>query len=559
MMLAVLALTFIAYASTLQFQFVYDDESQIVGNALIKAWHYVPYYFNIQVWAHQYPNVAGNYYRPIFLLWLRLNEAAFGVKPFGWHLTTVLMHVLATFLVYKVARRLSQRDELAIIAALIFGVHPVHVEPVSWVAGVTESLLAVLLLSSFLLYLSWRDGKTMARIPSLLFFALAIFSKETAVLVPPLIFVYEWLFPREPKMGAARIWQAVKPTMPFVAITLAYLYVRSIALQGLFHMTYPVSLQTNLLTIPSVLWFYVKLFVVPTGLSGFYDLPYVTSASLYNFVLPLIGVVLVAAGIFYWWWRTRDRLIAFSAALLVLPLLPLMKLSVFLQGEIVHDRYLYLPSIGFAILVAIGLSKIPGNDAPGVVRRPGFLAAVGVSIVYMILTVNQSLYWANNFVLYYRGVKIAPNNNIARNDLANELELRGMIPQAITLYEQVLQRDPKFWLATYNLGYLYFKQQDCEKASYFLTRAANLNNIDGDTMFYLGQCEYSLNRLDRAEIALRRAIANDPRILGTRYYLGLTLKKQGRTQEALDYFRAELSKNPKDENARAEVSELSGK
>lgn len=558
MIFAILALTFIAYAATLQFQFVYDDESQIVANPLIQQWHYTPYYFSIHVWAHTNPNQAGNYYRPIFLLWLRLNDALFGLKPFGWHLTTVLMHVLATFLVFRLAKRISQRDELALIAALVFGLHPVHVEPVSWIAGVTESLLAVLLLTSFLFYLDWREDKPIARTLSLLFFALAILSKETAVLMSPLVFAYEWL-QRQNTPVVTRFWRSVRPAIPYVGVTLIYLYLRSIALHGLFHKTYVLSPITNLLTLPSVLWFYVKLLVAPTGLSGFYDLPYVTSLSLRSFVLPLLGVAAVAGGLFFWWWKSRDRVLAFAAVLLILPLLPLMNLGVFVEGEIVHDRYLYLPSIGFALLVAVALSKLPGSAAPGAVRRPGFMLAVGISIVYMILTVNQSLYWANNMVLYFRGVSVAPNNNIARNDLANEFEKRGMMPQAIALYEQVLQREPNFWLANYNLGYLYFKQQDCEKASYFLLRAANLNNIDGDTMFYLGQCEYNMNRLDRAEIALRRAIANDPRILGVRYYLGLTLKKQGRTQEALDYFRAELSKNPNDENARAEVEQMTGK
>lgn len=558
MLFAVLVLTFIAYIGTLNFNFVYDDESQIVGNPLVQQWHYVPYYFTIHVWAHTNPNQAGNYYRPIFLLWMRLNDAVFGLKPFGWHLTTVLMHVLATFLVFRLARRLSQRDELSLIAALIFGLHPVHVEPVSWIAGVTESLLAVLLLASFLFYLDWRDDKTNARTFSLVFFTLAIFSKETAVFMAPLVFAYEFL-QRENTPFVSRLWRSSRPAIPYVGITLIYLYLRSIALHGLFHKTYILSPLTNLLTLPSVLWFYVKLLFVPVGLSGFYDLPYVTAPTLRNFVLPLLGVIAVASGLFYWWWKTRDRVVAFAAVMLILPLLPLMNLGVFVEGEIVHDRYLYLPSIGFALLVGIALSQLKGSAAPGAVRRPGFMLAIGISIVYMILTINQSLFWANNLVLYFRGVSIAPNNNIARNDLANEFNKRGMVPQAIALYEQVLQREPNFWLANYNLGYLYFKQQECEKAVYFLGRAASLNVIDGDTMFYLGQCEYTLNRLDRAEMALRRAIANDPRILGVRYYLGLTLKKQGRTQEALDYFRAELSKNPKDENARAEVDQLTGK
>jgi tetratricopeptide (TPR) repeat protein len=555
MLFAVLALTFLAYVTTFQFKFVYDDESQIVANPLIQQWRYVPYYFGIHVWAFSYPNLAGNYYRPIFLLWLRLNDALFGLKPFGWHLTTVLMHVLATFLVFKLARRLSQRDDLALIAALIFGLHPVHVEPVSWVAGVSESLLAVLLITSFLFYLDWREDKPNTRTYSLLFFALAMFSKETAVLMPPLVFAYEWLQRSEtPIIG--RFWKSLRPAIPYVGITLIYLYLRSIVLHGLFHRIYTLSRVTNLMTLPSVLWFDVKLLVAPIGLSGFYDLGYVTAPTFKNFVLPLIGVLVAAFGLFYWWWKTRDRLVAFAAVLLILPLLPLMNLSVFVEGEIVHDRYLYLPSIGFALLVAIALSNIPSSESPESIRRPGFMIAAAISIVFLVMTVSQSLYWANNLVLYYRGVAIAPNNNLARNNLANEFEKRGMIPQAISLYEQVLQREPNFWLANYNLGYLFYKNQECQKSVYFLERAAALNPIDGDAMYYLGQCEFNLGHLDLAELALHRSIANDSRILGTRYWLGMVLKKQGRNQEALDYFRAELAKDPNDAKAQMEVESL---
>src|SRR5690348_13249817 len=111
MLLAVLAITFLAYITTLQFKFVYDDGSQIVGNQLIEHWHYLPNYFTVQVWAHVNPNQAGNYYRPIFMIWMLLNEKLFGDNPFGWHLTTVLMHVLATWLVFKLARRLNKSDD----------------------------------------------------------------------------------------------------------------------------------------------------------------------------------------------------------------------------------------------------------------------------------------------------------------------------------------------------------------------------------------------------------------------------------------------------------------
>lgn len=552
MLFAILALTFMAFSTTFQFQFVYDDEAQLVGNPLVQSWEYVPYYFSTHVWGHAVANTLGNYYRPVFLLWMRLNHAAFGLNPMWWHVTTVLMHVLATFVVFKLARRITCRDDLALAAAVIFGVHPIHIEAVAWIAGVTESILAVLLLGSFYFYLDWRQHKPNARSYSLALFAIASFSKETAVLMAPLVFCYEWIFGDHVGRLWERFWKSVKPALPYAAITVVYLSIRAIVLQGMLHPVYKVDRKTDLLTIPSVLWFYVKSLVLPVRLSGFYDTPYVTAPTFREFFLPLLLIVVLAAALFLWWWKTCDRTVAFASVLLVLPLLPLMNFSVFQQGEIAHDRYLYLPSIGFCLLIAVALSKLKSE-------KQVILTAVGIAIVCLPLTLTQSLYWANDMVFYYRGVQVAPNNPLTKINLANEMEKRGMYPVAMNLYEQVLQKHPDSWLANYNLGYLYYKTGDCEKGARVLTRAAMLNTIDPETFYHLGQCEYLIGNLDRAEIALRRAMVNDPRMLGIRYYLGLTLKKQGRNREALDYFRAELSKNPKDDNARTEVTELSGK
>ncbi len=559
---AVLGLTFLAYVTTLQFQFVYDDESQIVGNQLIEQWRFVPYYFHMQVWAHVNIHQAGNYYRPIFMIWMRLNQAIFGYHPFGWHLTTVLMHVLATLFVFKLARRLSQRDDLAAIAALIFGLHPVHIEAVAWISGVTEALFAILLISSFLQFLDWREGRPHARTYSLLLYALAIFSKETAVLMMPLVFAHVWINPGEERPPLMRrFWTSLLPALPYLAITCGYLYLRYLALNGLFHPVHPLDRLTNLLTIPSVLWFYLKLLIAPVGLSAFYDTPYVTSPTLRQFWGPLLGVMVFAAALFYWWWKTRDRLVAFASVLLVLPLLPLMNLSVFFDGEIAHDRYLYVPSIGFALLVAIGITKLASRDSSPIIgtsRRVLAITAV-IAVTFLVLTVAQSIYWADNLVLYTRGVQIAPNNNLALNNLANEFERRKMYPQALSMYTKVLDRNPNFYLANYNLGYVLFEDKQYEPAARFLLRAANLDPTDAGTFYYLAKCEIELGHNDQAEIALHRAIVTDPRLLGPRYTLGLLLKQQGRNAEALDYFRAELAKNPHDANARAEVAALSSR
>ena len=566
LLVVALALTALAYIATLSFQFVFDDEAQIVGNPLIENWRFLPFYFHIQVWAHLYPNLPGNYYRPIFMIWMRLNHALFGFHPLGWHLTTVLLHLLATFLVFRLTRRLSQRDDVALMAATIFGLHPVHLEAVAWVSGVTESLFVVLLISSLLWFVNWREGRPNARAYSLLLFALAIFSKETAVVMVPLVFVYEYLFPQE--TGASliqRFGKAALAVLPYLAITVGYGYARYMALDGLFHVYTPLSTRTKLLTIPSILWFYLKLLFVPVGLSGFYDTPYVTTASLQQFWLPLLGVSIFGAALVYWWWKSRDRLVVFASALLIIPLLPLMNFGVFYRGEIAHDRYLYTPSIGFAILVGAAIASIA--ERMGTSRNHGAarlmkteLAIVApIVLVFVALTIWQSQFWANNLVFYSRGVQIAPNNNLVLDNLANEFERRHMYPQALTLYWKALERAPGMYLTNYNLGYVSCETGDYKTGAHFLRRAAELDPSDAATFYYLGKCEIALGESEAAEVDLRRAIATDPRLLGPRYTLGLLLKQEGRSQEALDYFRGELARNPNDSKAANEVEQLTPK
>src|SRR5581483_2778510 len=453
------------------------------------------------------PHQAGNYYRPIFMLWMRLNDALFGFKPWGWHLTTVLLHVIATLFVFKLARRLAAlsftedvADRIGLITALIFGLHPVHIEAVAWISGVTEALFAILLIWSFLCFLNWRENRPNARTYSLLLYAFAIFSKETAVLMMPLVAAFVWLYPTEDQPPLLqRAWNSVRAAIPFLGVTLIYLYFRWLALHGLMHVVDQLDRRTNLLTIPSILWFYLKMLFVPIGLSAFYDTPYVTSPNLHQFWLPLLGITVFAGALFYWWWKTREPLVAFASVLLVLPLGPLMNFSVFFTGEIAHDRYLYTPSIGFAILVAIAIVELARKFARSESRA--ILAVVAsIAMVFLCLTIYQSLFWADNLVLYTRGVKIAPNNNLALNNLANEFGHRKMYPQAMGLYAKVLERNPTFYLANYNFGYTAYATGDWQTAERFLKRAAVLDPTDAGTFYYLAKCEMQLGELDQAEL-----------------------------------------------------------
>ena len=122
----VLLVTAISYLGTLQFEFVSEDSSTILFNPFIRAWKFVPTYFRTPGWASLAPGSVGNYYRPIFQVFMRVNYAIFTNRPLGWHMAAIALHLVVTWLVFAVNRKLTGDFTVAWLAALIFGAHPVH-------------------------------------------------------------------------------------------------------------------------------------------------------------------------------------------------------------------------------------------------------------------------------------------------------------------------------------------------------------------------------------------------------------------------------------------------
>ena len=158
-LLLLLIIAAVLYARTLGFSFVYDDTSQIAQNPTIRSWSYLPQYFTQHVWG--YSNVWTNLYRPVFLICLRICHVLFGVEPSGWHAFAVFVHLVNICLVFLVIRKLlrkqDQSDWIALTAAAIFAVHPVQLETIAWISGMTDALMAVPLLLGFWCYLEWRS------------------------------------------------------------------------------------------------------------------------------------------------------------------------------------------------------------------------------------------------------------------------------------------------------------------------------------------------------------------------------------------------------------------
>ncbi|MEN3330727.1 MAG: protein O-mannosyl-transferase [Blastocatellia bacterium] len=577
MALVVMGITFLAYVGTLGYEFVYDDRGQIVNNPFIKSWHYLPRYFTDHVWGHVDPTMLGNYYRPLFLVWLFINQTLFGLNAAWWHMTTILAHVGVTYLVFALARRLLKNVTAAAIAALVFGLHPAHIESVAWISGITDPLLALFFIPSFMFYLNWRDARAGNRVEhhqsafyrqpafqlaaSLLFFVLAMLSKETALVLPALVFGMEWIYGDGPFIRRAVV--AARTAALYAALAVPYLVVRSVVLKGLGHQLSTVSAQTTVKTWPSALWFYVTHLVWPANLSCFYDLPFVTELTLTNFALPLGGLLAIALGLWFIWRRlereTRRRM-AISCLWLVLPILPVLNLSVFAGGELVHDRYLYLPSIGLALLVGLGLSRLNVGHLQ-LFGQPA-LRFAGILLLTLGLgfaTVNQHQYWASELLLFQHGLTVAPASRIARTGLANVLSDRGYFDAAVGMFNEVIERYPTNWKAINNLGCTYLKMGSFNEAEATLRRGIDIKPNDAKQYISLSVALQELNRLPEAEHAAEYAISLDGSGYGFHYQLGDVLEAQGRLAEALVAYQREAASHPDFAEASEKIAALQGK
>jgi tetratricopeptide (TPR) repeat protein len=540
---ALLLLTALSYAGTLGFDFVSDDHLAIAQNPNVSSWRHLPGYFTTHLWSH-IPSYSPRYYRPFLLTWFLANRSLFGLWPGGFHAASVLAHLLAVWLLYALAARLLGDRRSALVAALVFALHPIHVESVAWVSAVCDLLVTVFFLGACLSYLRAceepaRRGRWMFL--ALLFFAGALLSKEIAVGLPALVFLYAG-FTAGSMPWPRRCVRGFKAALPFLALTVPFFLLRARALSSALGEQTPIALSTVLDTVPGLLVSYLGLLLWPMGLSPHYEHPYVTAPAALDFYLPVGMLLLVAAGVWLWSSRARDWRIAFAALALLVPLAPALDSRLLLEGDLLHDRYLYVGSAGFALLVALAWRALQERfPRPLRALAPGVLVAA--ALVMAFATAQQSFYWKNDITLYSRALQMAPHNFRVRMNLAVAYQAQGRLPEAIAQYEQAAALQVSF-PATFSLGVAYAQAGDLPQAERSFRQAIALEPRVSETYVRLGMVRIARNDAPEAEQLFRTALAISPIAPGYHFAMGMALAEQGKREAALAAFQEELRLYP---------------
>lgn len=425
----------LVFANGIGGEFIYDDMRQIVRNPLIQDIGNTWTAITSDVWAFKGDGsiAASNYWRPAFTLWHILNFQFFGMSPAGWHVGNIVLHALACFLAFALLRRWEFSAPAAFLITLIFAVHPVHVESVTWIAGVPDVLLTVFFLASLWFATSFYDtGSTKHLAISAAFYALVLGSKEIGLLCLP---IYYFLFlylagDKEKKKTKAdtRMFLAVH-----AAIAIAYFAARW-AVLGKFSSPPldPVPLGNAILSVPSMAAFYLRQIFFPFWLGINYDLRPVENIGLVNFIIPAAVCIAAAVGIYMLVKRGIREWLAL--ALFVFPLALAMNASSFPVDQIVHDRYLYLPLLGALMLVIPLAFKVAEHKLV-------LAAGIAICAVLAFQTIRYNTAYANEISLW-EWTSAVDNGSFTQGQLGSAYEAAGRYEDALAAFTKALDDRP---------------------------------------------------------------------------------------------------------------------
>lgn len=434
------------------------------------------------------------YYRPFTAFAYFLQYHAWGLRPFGYHLMNVILHALVGVLFYFLVLRTFGERLPALFSALIFTVHPVTAEVVNFVSAMNNMLAASLMLGALLVITGARGGGV-GRVMgvgadkrrtalSLLLFSLALLSKEPAVVLP--LFMLLWaLAAAKDSPGRAGLGTVAL----FFLVTAAYFLIRLLVLGAFTSDTPAAPGASHAGLVAASLYEYARLLVFPLKLSALYTVEPAALVSLKSAVAVAFVLALCALAIK----SGRNLPLRWGALWLIFGLLPVVNL-IPIPSAPVAERYLYIPSLGFALLAGWTVWRLYEKKA-----------ALGLAlflVIFALLTTRTLLrnpVWADSPTLYRSMAEAEPENAVARVLVGVELKRAGKPARALREFQTAILLNPQSAEAYSNMGRIYYVRGDFVPAAAAFSKALSLKPSNYKMHFDLA---LALEQMDKSGLAL---------------------------------------------------------
>ncbi|XP_045139721.1 protein O-mannosyl-transferase TMTC4 isoform X3 [Echinops telfairi] len=491
----------LCFARSYDGDFVFDDSEAIVNNKDLQAatplgdlWHH-------DFWGSKLSsNTSHKSYRPLTVLTFRMNYYwSGGFHPMGFHVVNLLLHSGISVLLVDVfsvllgglqytskGRRLNLAPRASLLAALLFSVHPVHTECVAGVVGRADLLCALFFLLSFLGYCkafreSSKEGahfSTFWVLLSILLGAAAMLCKEQGITV--------------------------------LAINYNYYY----------------SLNAWLLLCPWWLCFDWSMGCIPL-IKSVSDGRIIALAALWLCLIGLICQALCSED------SHKRRILTLGLGFLVIPFLPASNLF-FRVGFVVAERVLYLPSVGYCVLLTFAFGALSKHT-----KRKKLIAVLilGILILNMLRCMVRSAEWRSEEQLFRSALSVCPLNAKVHYNVGKNLADNGNQTAAIRYYREAVRLNPKYVHAMNNLGNILKERNELQEAEELLSLAVQIQPDFAAAWMNLGIVQNSLKRFEAAEHSYRTAIRHRRKYPDCYYNLGRLYADLNRHMDALNAWR----------------------
>ncbi len=475
------------------------------------------------------------------------------LNPHIFHTTNLFFHILSVLLVFLILRILIKHDWAAFGGALFFAIHPVQVEPVAWVTGLKDVLSGFLSLAAVWQYLLFTNIKIISRaltnnqdanisgqklkirkkyfhyILATLAFILAMMSKPTAVIVPIVVFLLDYLILRrglKQNFIAILFWLVLALPMA----VLAKVFQPDITIK------FNPLLWTRPLIMGDAIMFYLYKLFFPVSLGIDYGRTpqfVIQNGSIYYLgIIPFLFIILA------WVFRKRSPWPIASIGIFIAGILPVSGLILFYfqNFSTVADRYLYFSMLGPVMALAWFLSR---NW-----RKPVIIIYTLILILLGICCQNQTRYWKNTYLLFKHALKVNPDSGTLHNNMGMILNGRGKYQEAIIHLQRSIYIKPDYAEAYYNMGAVLYKQKKYKEAVTNYSKAIHFNRNYTKAYYNRGNALEEDGKINNAIDNYLQALKADPDFYQAYFTLGEIFQKQGRIKRAITNYLQVLRIKP---------------
>ena len=552
-------ITLSVYYNSLSNGFVFDDYAVIVENKHIKDFSgSLPAFFN-----NSYFTIAGGEgsYRPIATLSYFVIHSFAGLDPFYFHLSSVLLHALNVILVYLFFFLMLGDRFKAILGGLLFACHPVLTEPVDCIAFNEDLLAAFFFLSALNLYVKCMANGAAgpAYLLSLLCYLCGLLAKEMAITLLPIMLLYDLTFGENSgqPLSIKYILGTVKSRwliyLGYALISIIYLVLRFVIF------THPADgvkphfgdLFERLLYLPNHIFSFVKLAILPLDLKVEYVFSYPQS---FWDVSQLIGFVFVTGLVVSSFFLFRHfKEIIFGIWWFLITLFPVYNIVQIFNP--IAERYLYLPIIGFCLVVPIILFGIFSRASTRALtaNMAALFVVLAMLGVYATTTVARNRDWKDGFTLWSKTVIQSPDSGVAHGSLGRAYQEQGLLKEAVVAYETAIRLMPNHYKAYYNLGVVYDQKGELSKAVDNYKKSIRIYSGFANAHFNLANIYHKRGLTDDAIRHYIKVIELVPDDVEARNNLGVAFAAQGNLNQAILAWQKVLQIDPANNSARGNI------